>query len=139
MVLHSKSHFVLCIKPWLAGQLTEDRGWIRSQMRALQVVETVQLMSSGLAHRMKSVQFYQRYLGLVLSRGVRDCQGLVRSLLSTFVEGGLELGSKHVFSMTSASQTGNMWKNVAQNWPAHPTPTPHQPKRALITELRIIR
>uniref|UniRef100_T1GR94 Myosin motor domain-containing protein n=1 Tax=Megaselia scalaris TaxID=36166 RepID=T1GR94_MEGSC len=72
-LVHARPHFVRCIRSnssEISGNF--ERASVVKQIRALQVLETVNLMSSGYPHRMRFKQFNSRYRMLapfnVLSR-----------------------------------------------------------------------
>ncbi|XP_022128945.2 unconventional myosin-IXAa isoform X1 [Pieris rapae] len=64
-LVHARPHFVRCLR----ANATEtpvlfDRATVASQVRALQILETVQLMANGFPHRMRFRAFCGRYCGL---------------------------------------------------------------------------
>ncbi|XP_055682418.1 unconventional myosin-IXb isoform X2 [Lutzomyia longipalpis] len=74
-LVHARPHFVRCIR----SNATEtpgkfDRGTAVRQIRALQVLETVNLMASGFPHRMRFKQFTARYRMLAPFRLLRRCE-----------------------------------------------------------------
>ncbi|XP_053691806.1 myosin-G heavy chain [Sabethes cyaneus] len=74
-LVHARPHFVRCIR----SNTTEktgvfDRGTVVRQIRALQVLETVNLMASGFPHRMRFKQFTARYRMLAPFRLLRRCE-----------------------------------------------------------------
>ncbi|CAB4054769.1 DACHS [Lepeophtheirus salmonis] len=84
-LVHAKPHFVRCIKPNNKESSTEfDRTLVAQQIRSLQILETVNLMSGGFPHRMRFKAFNTRYRCLadhsrMLSRrveekAVEDCE-----------------------------------------------------------------
>jgi len=71
----SRPHFVRCIR----SNVTEtpgcfDRPTVVRQIRAMQVLETVNLMASGYPHRMRFKQFISRYRMFVPLRLLRRCE-----------------------------------------------------------------
>lgn len=70
----SRPHFVRCIKSNNCEQINFfDRNTIVHQIRALQVLETVNLMTSGFPHRMRFKQFFTRYMMIVPLRSLQRC------------------------------------------------------------------
>lgn len=64
-LVHAKPHFVRCIRPNEHDSLTEfDRAHVASQVRSLQILETVNLMAGGFPHRMRFKAFNARYRSL---------------------------------------------------------------------------
>ena len=75
--MHAKPHFVRCLRPNAHDSLAEfDRSLVASQVRSLQVAETVNLMAGGFPHRMRFRTFSARYRLLVA--GARG-RGLFRT------------------------------------------------------------
>ncbi|XP_053666963.1 unconventional myosin-Ia [Anopheles marshallii] len=74
-LVHARPHFVRCIRSNTAekGGMF-DRGAVVRQIRALQVLETVNLMASGFPHRMRFKQFTARYRMLAPFRLLRRCE-----------------------------------------------------------------
>ncbi|GIY51471.1 myosin-51 [Caerostris extrusa] len=61
-LVHAKPHFIRCIKTNNNEQANHfDRGVVVQQIRALQVLETVNLMAGGFPHRMRFKAFNIRY------------------------------------------------------------------------------
>jgi dachs protein len=61
-LVHAKPHFIRCIK--MNGSETPelfDRHVVAKQLRAFQVLETVNLMANGFPHRMRFKAFNARY------------------------------------------------------------------------------
>lgn len=86
-LVHARPHFVRCIRSngtEISGRF--DRMTAMKQIRALQVLETVNLMAGGFPHRMRFKAFYGRYKSLApFTRGRRtedkimeDCQTILR-------------------------------------------------------------
>ena len=74
-LVHARPHFIRCIRSnstETAGKF--DRGTVVKQIRALQVLETVNLMASGFPHRMRFKQFISRYKMLAPFRMLRRCE-----------------------------------------------------------------
>lgn len=71
----SRPHFVRCFKS-NSNEKSNcfDRGTVVGQIRALQVLETVNLMASGFPHRMRFKQFIGRYKMLIPFRSLRLCE-----------------------------------------------------------------
>lgn len=71
----SRPHFVRCIKSNKTERINYfDRNTIVHQVRALQVLETVNLMTSGFPHRMRFKQFFSRYMMIVPFRSLHRCE-----------------------------------------------------------------
>ncbi len=71
-LVHAKPHFVRCLRPNAHDSLAEfDRALVSSQVRSLQVAETVNLMAGGFPHRMRFKAFAARYRPLAVTRGRR--------------------------------------------------------------------
>lgn len=71
----SRPHFVRCFKSNSKEKSNGfDRGTVVAQIRALQVLETVNLMASGFPHRMRFKQFISRYKMLIPFRSLRLCE-----------------------------------------------------------------
>uniref|UniRef100_A0A182IL01 Uncharacterized protein n=1 Tax=Anopheles atroparvus TaxID=41427 RepID=A0A182IL01_ANOAO len=74
-LVHARPHFVRCIRSNTAEKSGAfDRGAVVRQIRALQVLETVNLMASGFPHRMRFKQFTARYRMLAPFRLLRRCE-----------------------------------------------------------------
>ena len=83
-LVHAKPHFVRCIRPNEHLSFTEfDRSHVATQIRSLQVLETVHLMHSGFPHRMRFKAFNARYKALAQpmknlkkteAKAVEDCE-----------------------------------------------------------------
>lgn len=74
-LVHARPHFVRCIRSnSTENPGTYDRGTVVRQIRALQVLETVNLMASGFPHRMRFKQFTSRYRMLAPFRMLRRCE-----------------------------------------------------------------
>lgn len=74
-LVHARPHFVRCIRSnasEVSGRF--ERMIIVKQIRALQVLETVNLMASGFPHRMRFKQFTARYRMLAPFRMLRRCE-----------------------------------------------------------------
>lgn len=74
-LVHARPHFVRCIRSNGAefpGRF--ERQTVVKQIRALQVLETVNLMASGFPHRMRFKQFTARYRMLAPFRLLRRCE-----------------------------------------------------------------
>lgn len=71
----SRPHFVRCFRSNSSEKPSFfDKGAVVSQIRALQVLETVNLMASGYPHRMRFKQFISRYKMLIPFRTLRLCE-----------------------------------------------------------------
>jgi dachs protein len=94
-LVHAKPHFVRCIR----ANATEtpahfDRLRVSQQLRALQVLESVNLMAGGLPHRMRFKLFNSRYGPIMTSykklrvqqaeeKSVEDCQLILSAFAQT--------------------------------------------------------
>lgn len=128
-LVHARPHFVRCIKLNDGEKVgVFERSSVARQVRALQILETVNLMAGGLPHRMRFKAFSARYRLLVkpsklLARSeeklVEDCnlilehfEGKRTSLSGVYNENGSNsaasvscvLGKKHIFLSESARQ-----------------------------------
>lgn len=71
----SRPHFVRCFRSNSNEKCNNfDKGTVVNQIRALQVLETVNLMASGYPHRMRFKQFISRYKMLIPFRSLRLCE-----------------------------------------------------------------
>jgi dachs protein len=135
-LVHAKPHFVRCIRPNEHDSLTEfDRSHVASQVRSLQILETVNLMAGGFPHRMRFKAFNARYKVLahpmrILHRtdekAVDDCE-LILDCYSRNLK-DLERpndkytnnrdwahGRKHVFLSEGARQQLEMMRDIKRN------------------------
>ena len=65
-LVHAKPHFIRCLRPNEHDSLTEfDRNLVVEQIRSLQILETVNIMSGGFPHRMRFKAFNARYRAIV--------------------------------------------------------------------------
>ncbi|XP_037959001.1 myosin-G heavy chain-like, partial [Teleopsis dalmanni] len=111
-LVHARPHFVRCIR----SNSTESAGCFErltvvKQIRALQVLETVNLMASGFPHRMRFKQFNARYRMLAPFRLLRrsedkameDCNLILQYAMENppVIDGSVTLawapGKRHVF------------------------------------------
>lgn len=111
-LVHARPHFVRCIRSNMA-EVSEkfDRQTIVKQIRALQVLETVNLMASGFPHRMRFKLFTARYRMLAPFRLLRrnddkaldDCKLILHHALENtpISDGQVSLawapGKRHIF------------------------------------------
>ncbi|XP_077491338.1 unconventional myosin-IXb-like dachs isoform X2 [Amblyomma americanum] len=119
-LVHAKPHFVRCIranKHEQPGQF--ERTVVMKQLRALQVLETVNLMAGGLPHRMRFKAFNMRYrllapfkvLKKTEDKAVGDCK-LILEYFSQAIENiklsnaavNWALGKRHIFLSENARQ-----------------------------------
>jgi dachs len=71
----SRPHFVRCIRSNSNERSNFfDRGTVVRQIRALQILETVNLMASGFPHRMRFKQFISRYKMLSPFKMLKRCE-----------------------------------------------------------------
>lgn len=111
-LVHARPHFVRCIRSNMAEMSDRfERQTIVKQIRALQVLETVNLMASGFPHRMRFKLFTARYRMLAPFRLLRrnddkaleDCKLILQNALENLpiVDGPVTLswapGKRHVF------------------------------------------
>ncbi|OTF78491.1 Myosin X-like protein [Euroglyphus maynei] len=136
ILVHARPHFIRCIKINDREQCDHfDRFTIMRQIRALQVLETVNLMAEGLPHRMRFKAFISRYRLLVHSSCIRqnddtmldDCRVIldhfdqihrVNSANTNRATAALTswtLGRKHVFLSESARQQLEIARNGRRN------------------------
>lgn len=71
----SRPHFVRCFRS-NSKEISNnfDRGIVVKQIRAMQVLETVNLMAGGFPHRMRFKQFISRYKMLIPFRMLKRCE-----------------------------------------------------------------
>ncbi|XP_063587287.1 unconventional myosin-IXb-like [Penaeus indicus] len=120
-LVHAKPHFVRCLRSNASEKPAMfDRATVIKQIRALQVLETVNLMAGGYPHRMRFKTFNMRYrllapfkkLRRVEDKTVDDCklvlEYFVRSLedvnKSSTVAIQWALGKRHIFLSEGARQ-----------------------------------
>ncbi|KAL1417428.1 hypothetical protein MTO96_006171 [Rhipicephalus appendiculatus] len=119
-LVHAKPHFVRCIranKHEQAGHF--ERTVVMKQLRALQVLETVNLMAGGLPHRMRFKAFNVRYrllapfkiLKKTEDKAVGDCKLILEYFSQTIDNVKLSnaavnwaLGKRHIFLSENARQ-----------------------------------
>ncbi|KAF2357164.1 Myosin head motor domain [Trinorchestia longiramus] len=114
-LVHAKPHFIRCIR----ANSTEtpgifDRATVIKQIRALQVLETVNLMAGGYPHRMRFRSFVFRYRLLAPSKRLRrtdektieDCKMILEFFLRNIDDSSKSatmntinwaLGKRHIF------------------------------------------
>jgi dachs protein len=126
----SRPHFVRCIKS-NSNEVPSyfERNTVVRQIRALQILETLNLMSSGYPHRMRFKQFISRYKMLVPSRLLRRCEDNVmedcRLLLNCAIEQPFDLnvsvilswapGKRHIFLSEGMRQHLENLRNHIRN------------------------
>ena len=85
-LVHAKPHFIRCLRPNDRDSVTEfDRSLVVQQIRSLQILETVNLMSGGFPHRMRFKAFNARYRNLAPAKAlhradekaVDDCETIL--------------------------------------------------------------
>ncbi|XP_049273650.1 unconventional myosin-Vb-like [Rhipicephalus sanguineus] len=119
-LVHAKPHFVRCIranKHEQAGHF--ERTVVMKQLRALQVLETVNLMAGGLPHRMRFKAFNVRYrllapfkiLKKTEDKAIGDCKLILEYFSQTIDNVKLSnaavnwaLGKRHIFLSENARQ-----------------------------------
>lgn len=111
-LVHARPHFVRCIRSnsaEVAGRF--ERQTVVRQIRALQVLETVNLMASGFPHRMRFKQFTARYRMLAPfemlrrndEKALEDCKLILQFSLENppDFDGSVTLswapGKRHIF------------------------------------------
>lgn len=95
-LVHARPHFVRCIK--CNSQETAnkfDRQTIVKQVRALQVLETVNLMSNGFPHRMRFKQFVSRYRMLAPFRQLKRCEEKALEDCKLILDYAIEIQPSH--------------------------------------------
>ncbi|KAM7296005.1 unconventional myosin-VIIa [Ixodes scapularis] len=119
-LVHAKPHFVRCIKANKHEQPGHfERTVVMKQLRALQVLETVNLMAGGLPHRMRFKAFNVRYrclapfntLKRTEDKAVGDCK-LILEYFSQAIENvklsnaavNWALGKRHIFLSENGRQ-----------------------------------
>ncbi|XP_045609513.1 unconventional myosin-Vb-like [Procambarus clarkii] len=120
-LVHAKPHFIRCLRSNCTEKAAVfDRATVIKQIRALQVLETVNLMAGGYPHRMRFKTFNMRYRLLVPFKKLRrvedktvdDCKLIleyfVRSLedinKTSTVAIQWALGKRHIFLSEGARQ-----------------------------------
>lgn len=109
-LVHARPHFVRCVKCNSAEVANQfDRGTVVKQIRALQVLETVNLMANGYPHRMRFKQFVSRYRMLAPFRMLKRVEDKALEDCNLILDCALELppdfdaplfwapGKRHVF------------------------------------------
>ncbi|KAI9556922.1 hypothetical protein GHT06_016716 [Daphnia sinensis] len=121
-LVHAKPHFIRCVR----ANNTEttghfDRSVVSRQVRALQVLETVNLMAGGYPHRMRFKAFNARYkmlapfkrLKRLDDKAVDDCTLILQSFQANTtlqlpkdsnVSTSWSLGKRHIFLSEGARQ-----------------------------------
>lgn len=95
-LVHARPHFVRCIKcnsQEIANKF--DRPTIVKQVRALQVLETVNLMSNGFPHRMRFKQFVSRYRMLAPFRMLKRCEEKAPDDCKLILDYAIEIQPNH--------------------------------------------
>ena len=113
-LFHAKPHFIRCIRSNAVeapGQF--DRATVIRQIRALQVLETVNLMAGGYPHRMRFKTFNMRFrllapfkkLRRIEDKAVEDCKFILEFFVRALedipktspVAIQWALGKRHIF------------------------------------------
>ena len=70
-LVQTEPQFIRCLTPNYTG-LPKDfnRSLISQQLKTLQILETIQIMSNGFPYRVKFFPFYQRYRCLMIGQGI---------------------------------------------------------------------
>uniref|UniRef100_T1IKQ6 Myosin motor domain-containing protein n=1 Tax=Strigamia maritima TaxID=126957 RepID=T1IKQ6_STRMM len=120
-LVHAKPHFIRCIR---ANDFEEsgrfDRDVVMQQIRALQVLETVNLMASGFPHRMRFKVFNCKYRCLAPFKKIKrtddkaidDCKLILESFSRcveaapkrSFASTSWAYGKRHIFLSEGARQ-----------------------------------
>ena len=106
-LVHAKPHFIQCFRPNETESSCEfNRDLVRQQVRSLQVLETLNLMSDGFPHRMRFNSFIMRYKSLNTESShemsvLEVCRSILKYLSQSSDKATLvkdwALGKKHVF------------------------------------------
>lgn len=119
-LVHAKPHFIRCIKANNCEQSGHfDRIVVMRQVRALQILETVNLMAGGFPHRMRFKAFSSRYRLLAPFRKLRrsddkaieDCKLILEYFVRATEKCTLSnastawsMGKRHIFLSEGARQ-----------------------------------
>jgi dachs protein len=112
-LVHAKPHFIRCIKANNSEQPSHfDRGAVVQQIRALQVLETVNLMAGGFPHRMRFRAFNIRYrliapfkkLKRTDDKAIEDCKLILECFMAVTencrvsnASTAWAMGKRHIF------------------------------------------
>ncbi|CAL4058834.1 unnamed protein product [Meganyctiphanes norvegica] len=126
-LVHAKPHFIRCIRSNAVekpGQF--DRATVIRQIRALQVLETVNLMAGGYPHRMRFKTFNVRFrllapfkkLRRIEDKAVEDCKFILEFFVRALedipktspVAIQWALGKRHIFLSEGARQQLEMFR-----------------------------
>lgn len=126
----SRPHFIRCLRSNDNEKSNcFERNKIARQIRALQVLETCNLMSNGFPHRMRFKQFILRYKMLAPSRFLHRCEDKVIDDCKLILDGALETpfilgyavslsfayGKRHVFLSEGIRQHLENTRNFIRN------------------------
>ncbi|GFS83011.1 unconventional myosin-Vb [Nephila pilipes] len=119
-LVHAKPHFIRCIKANNNEQPNHfDRGVVVQQIRALQVLETVNLMAGGFPHRMRFKAFNIRYrliapfkkLKRTDDKAVEDCKLILECFMAVTencrvsnASTAWAMGKRHIFLSEGSRQ-----------------------------------
>ncbi|KAG8184790.1 hypothetical protein JTE90_015472 [Oedothorax gibbosus] len=119
-LVHAKPHFIRCIKTNNNEQPSHfDRGVVVQQIRALQVLETVNLMAGGFPHRMRFKAFNIRYrliapfkkLKRTDDKAIEDCKLILECFMAVTencrvsnASTAWALGKRHIFLSEGSRQ-----------------------------------
>ncbi|GAB6022561.1 Myosin 10A, isoform D, variant 2 [Chamberlinius hualienensis] len=121
-LVHAKPHFIRCIRTNKSEiPMQFDREDVMSQIRALQVLETVNLMAGGFPHRMRCKAFNFRYRLLVNfkklkrteDKAIEDCKLILDTFVKLVKDGARKqnnvscnwaMGKRHIFLSEGARQ-----------------------------------
>ncbi|RWS15743.1 unconventional myosin-IXb-like protein [Dinothrombium tinctorium] len=131
-LVHARPHFIRCIKSNSKENPNHfDRKVVTRQIRALQVLETVNLMAGGLPHRMRFRAFNSRYrclapfkkLKRIEDKAIDDCKILldyfakatenIRSI--TPASTSWAIGKRHVFLSEGVRQQLELLRTAKRN------------------------
>ncbi|CAL8122354.1 unnamed protein product [Orchesella dallaii] len=133
-LVHAKPHFIRCIKINNNEQPDLfDRHTVSKQLRAFQVLETVNLMAYGYPHRMRFKAFNARYRSLALfhqlsrtdDRAIEDCQ-VILECFENSIDGctrerlghisiSWAVGKRHIFLSEGARQQLEALRTMTHN------------------------
>lgn len=126
----SRPHFIRCLRSNdIEKSYFFDRNSITGQIRALQVLETCNLMSNGYPHRMRFKQFIIRYKMLAPSRFLHRCEDKVIDDCKIILDSAIEIpfnseyavsllyayGKRHVFLSEGIRQHLENTRNYIRN------------------------
>jgi dachs protein len=128
-LVHARPHFVRCIRSnYSSAEGSFERSAVINQVRALQVLETVNLMAGGYPHRTRFKQFINRYKMLApLTIQIRteekileDCKVILHFVLEKHKEQENAIlswapGKKHIFLSEGMRQCLENMRSTIRN------------------------